>query len=221
MRTVFIVLITLLVTSAAFAETAYVSDEFEITLRREKGPGKKILKMLPTGAKVDVTERDEEEGYALVTTDSGTEGWVLTRYLVPQPVAKDRLNVANQRIKDMRGQIKELQDRVKELESQNKSLETAGNKLTRDEAKLQKEIETIKKVSAEPLVLYEENQKLKSDLLTLQRDMQSLQQEKVNLEDTSAKNWFLIGGAVCIVGIIMGLMLPNLTGRRKSSWSSL
>ena len=211
----------LLFSSLASAETAYVSDEFEITLRSDKGAGKKILKMLSTGTRLNIIERDNEAGYTLVSTDAGSEGWVLSRYLLDKPTAKSRLVSANARIKKLNSKISELESKVSTLEKSNSSLEKTEMKLGQREAKLQKELETLKKVSSEPIAMYEENQKLKSDLLTLRRDVQSLQQEKINLEDSSAKNWFLVGAAVCVLGIFAGLILPNLSGRRKTSWSSL
>ncbi|MDH5547383.1 MAG: TIGR04211 family SH3 domain-containing protein [Gammaproteobacteria bacterium] len=216
-----IVIFGFILCSPLMAATSYVSDDFEITLRSEKGSGKKILKMLATGTPLEVLERDDEEGYALVRTSSGTEGWVLTRYLSAQPVAKTRLEAATDRMQKMRTEIKELKDQVDELKSSNANLEKSSTKLSKNEEKLQKEIETIKKVSSDQLALYEENQQLKSELLTLRRDIQNVQQEKIRLEDDSAKDWFLIGAGVCIAGIIGGLVMPNVTSRRRSSWSSL
>ena len=218
----FIFLAILCFSSNAFAETtAYVSDDFEITLRSDKGPGKKILKMLATGTKLEVIETDEDEGYAYVRTGSGVEGWVLSRYLINQPVAKVLLERANSKVTELRKKLKEQDEQLNSLSKEKTSLERQSNSLDDRKSKLEKEIETIKRVSADQIALYEENQKLKGEVLTLRRDIQSIQQKNMNLQDESARNWFLVGAAVCVVGIFAGLVLPNMRFRKKSNWSSI
>jgi SH3 domain protein len=52
--------------------------------------------------------------------------------------------------------------------------------------------------------------------------VENLKQENRELRNETNQRWFLIGGGVIIVGIILGLILPHLRfQRRKSSWGSL
>ena len=81
-------LAALLFSSAAHAESAWVSDEFEITLRSGPSTSNAIQLMLKSGTELEVLERDRESGYARVRTGGGTEGWVLTRYLMNEPAAR-------------------------------------------------------------------------------------------------------------------------------------
>ena len=76
------------------AKTAYVTDEFKITLRSGESATHRILRMLPTGEKLNVLSSNPNNGYSKVRTASGAEGFVLTRQLVDQPVARDRLAAA-------------------------------------------------------------------------------------------------------------------------------
>ena len=76
------------------AETAYVTDELEITLRTGETTGHRIVRMLPTGEKLTVLGTNPDSGYSKVRTSNGTVGFVLTRQLVDTPVARDRLAAA-------------------------------------------------------------------------------------------------------------------------------
>jgi SH3 domain protein len=68
----------------SWANKAYVTDWFRISLRRGPSIENKILKFLPSGLPVEVLE--SQEGWnrvRLLEGDQGAlEGWVLSRYLV-------------------------------------------------------------------------------------------------------------------------------------------
>ena len=221
MKTLVIFIASLVAFTAQAEGTRYVSDEFEITLRTGKGNGHKILKNLASGTKLELVELDEEEKYALVRTDSGVEGWVVARYLVDRPIAKQRIDFFERKNKDLNEKIKELRDELKDIKAEASSLSKENNNLLSSRNKLEKEVATIKEVSSNELALYDENKTLKEQLLTIKRSVQELQQENINLQDQSARDWFLIGAGVCILGIIFGLILPNIRFRKKHSWGGL
>jgi len=43
----------------------------------------------------------------------------------------------------------------------------------------------------------------------------------MGLKDRSEREWFVRGAGVVIVGILIGLIVPRLKLRKKSSWDSL
>ncbi len=59
----------------SYAQTVYVIDEFEVTMRTGPSIENKIIAMLPTGTKLQVIE--EEGDWVLVRSPTGREGWVL------------------------------------------------------------------------------------------------------------------------------------------------
>ena len=93
MKNVFRVIVAGLVLSATTvsAEPAWVSDQFEITLRSGPSTSNAIQLMVDSGTRLEVLERDAESGYSRVQTQGGTEGWVLTRYLMNEPSAREQL----------------------------------------------------------------------------------------------------------------------------------
>jgi SH3 domain protein len=114
-----------------------------------------------------------------------------------------------------------LKAQLSSQEQKAASLEQQSGQISSAKTKLEKELETIRRVSADQIAMYEENKELKSQLLNLRRTIQTVTQENVSLKDSSARKWFMVGSAVCAIGIILGLVLPNLRFRKKESWGSL
>ena len=85
------VLATVFVGPAVFAQSVWVTDQFEITLRTGPSTGNSIRLSVSSGTRLEVIERDAESGYTHVRTQGGTEGWVLTRYLMNEPSAREEL----------------------------------------------------------------------------------------------------------------------------------
>jgi len=218
-----ILFFTLLLASTAIVaeEVRYVTDSFSITMRTGQGTQHKIVKSPKSGVKMTLIKEDKKTGYSHVRLDSGLEGWVLSRYLLSEPIAKTRLAQANRKTKALQAKVKELQDKLSTTAKSKQGFEKDSSRLGKDNEKLEKELKRIKEIAANQIAINDENKKLQEEVLTLKRDMQSVQQENMGLQDRSARDWFLIGAGVCILGIILGLVLPNLRFRRKQSWNSL
>ena len=97
-----VTLLLILCSATVAAETAYVTDELEITLRTGETTGHRIVRMLPTGEKLTVLGTNPDSGYSKVRTSNGTVGFVLTRQLVDTPVARDRLAAAEAEVKALK-----------------------------------------------------------------------------------------------------------------------
>ena len=62
----------------SYAQTVYVTDEFEITMRTGPSIENKIIEMLSTGTKLQVVE--ERGDWILVKSPKNEEGWIFKRY---------------------------------------------------------------------------------------------------------------------------------------------
>ena len=109
---------------SALAATAYVTDELEITLRRGQGTQFGIRAMLDSGSRVEVLQQDAESGYTQVRTSSGTEGWVLSRYLQNNPVARERVDTARQAQSQAEQQAAEAVAQLETVQSENAQMRT-------------------------------------------------------------------------------------------------
>ncbi|MGB5511064.1 MAG: TIGR04211 family SH3 domain-containing protein, partial [Woeseiaceae bacterium] len=93
-------LCSLFAVQAAGAAPAWVTDQFEITLRSGPSTSNAIQLMIDSGTQLEVLERDAESGYSRVRTAGGTEGWVVSRYLMNERSAREQLERLSSQLTD-------------------------------------------------------------------------------------------------------------------------
>ncbi|UCE76489.1 MAG: TIGR04211 family SH3 domain-containing protein [Gammaproteobacteria bacterium] len=207
--------------STAMAETRYVSDRLEIQMRTGKGTQFRILRMLPSGTALEILEVDQENGYSRVRTPSGVEGWVLSRFLMQGRAARDQLADAEKKLARLELENRKLSASLEDLQKTKGSIDTEREQLVKENRKLSQELEEIRRAASSALAIDAENKELKSRIVAYERQAQSLQQENEGLKDRTARDWFMVGAGVVILGMIIGLIIPRIRWRKKSSWDSL
>src|SRR3954471_24393089 len=101
---------------AAHAQTRYVSDKLGVELRRGPSTEYLILRSLDAGTALDVLEQDTAAGYSRVrVADQGTEGWILTRFLTAEPIARERLAAAEHSLTSAQAKVGVLEGKVADL----------------------------------------------------------------------------------------------------------
>lgn len=207
--------------ATAAAETRYISDELEVTLRTGRSTQHQIVRMLKSGTAVEVIASDAESGYTQVRTPSGAEGWVLSRYLETSPSARQQLDELRRRLATLEIENKQLKEQSSAFKEQNKAAGQQQQNLEEAKRHLEQELANIRKTAGSALALESENKRLKEQYLNLRSEVQTLQQENITLKDRGEREWFVRGAAVVVVGILIGLIVPRLKFRRRSSWDSL
>ncbi len=203
----------------AWAKTAYVSDQLKITMRSGESTTHKVIKMLPSGTPVDIISQNSQTGYSKVRIPSGSTGFVLTRMLLSERPARERLAEAEEQLQVLRQEPDKLSSQLASLQESNQTLQRQYEALARENDQLNSEIETLRLAAAEPMRIarerdmsVEKNRQLTDELATLKLSNQ-------RLTDKTEQNWFMIGAAAIIVGIVLGLILPRLrVRRRRSEW---
>jgi SH3 domain protein len=203
------------------AETRYITDQFEVTLRSGKSIKNEIIRMLPSGTRLEVLETDPASGYTFVKIPGGAQGWVLTRYTMSIPSARARLAAAESKLAKSEQKYKELEKKFNEISRLKTETVEERNRLNQQNLKVSRELAEIKRVSADALRISEENKRLKKRLATSDREIQFLQQENANLSDRSDRDWFMVGGGVVVFSMLFGIALTRIRWRRKSSWGDL
>jgi len=214
-------LLSLSIAVPAMAETLYVSDQLEIPMRSGISNQHRIVRMLPSGTPVTVLETDSTAVYTQVQTPSGVEGWVLSRYLMKIPAARDRLTAAEKKLADLELENRERAAKLAEAGTTKESLLGEVEQLNKENSKLTQELAEIRRTASNALALDSENKQLKNKLLELEREQQNLAQENDSLRDRSDRDWFMVGAGVVILGIILGLILPRIRLKKRSSWDTL
>ena len=209
------------ISGLAQAETRYVSDRLEIQMRTGKGTQFKILRMLPSGTALEVLEVDQQNGYSRVRSAGGVEGWVLNRYLMKGKAARDRLAEAEKELARLELENRKLSGSVGELRNAKGSIDQERGALSKENRKLSQELEAIRRTASSALAIDAENRDLKSKIVAYERQAQTLKQENEGLKDRTARDWFMVGAGVTILGMIIGLIIPRIRWRKKSSWDTL
>jgi len=201
-------------------ETRYVTDQLEITMRSGQSTKHQIVRMLPSGSAVEVLESGEDGDYTRIRTAQGSEGWVLTRYLDQQPSARQRLERADKRLSELGAENKRLSRDLAQVRSDKRELSKEKDLLSSEHEQLRQELNRIKRVSADVLSVDKENQSLKALLKQTQSNYEQSQEQITALQDSTARDWFIVGGGVILLGILIGLILPKIRWKKKSDWGT-
>jgi SH3 domain protein len=216
-----IILLLASVAQLAHAETAYVSDRLEITMRTGTSTQYSIVRMLPSGARVEVLETDAGSGYSRVRTSDGTEGWVLSRYLMARPAAREQVASATERAGSLELQVSDLSARLEALTGERNELAAQRDGLEAEVADLGAELDRVQRVSASSLELDQANRELRTRVAATDQENARLRGEIADLKRNTQRDWFLAGAGVLLLGLVLGLVLPRIRWRRRSGWGDL
>jgi SH3 domain protein len=209
-----------LASASALADPAWVSDQFEIMLRSGPSTSNAIQLMLTSGTRLEILEQDPESGYTKVKTEGGTEGWVLSRYLMSEPPAREQLEAltgqltnANARGTSMTSQLNAIKGEYDSATRQIRALENERDRISR-------ELAEIKRTAANVLAIDSRNKDLQQELTDAQIKASTLEEESQKLRSQQTRYWFMTGAAVLLVGMLLGLWLPRVRWHRRSRYDS-
>ena len=211
-------LIGILMCQSAWSESVWVSDEFEVTLRTGPSTGNAIEIMISSGTELEALERDADTGYTRVQTRGGTEGWVLTRYLMVEPSAREQLQTLTGQLTDASSRGWSVNDQLAAIRSEYDTAERRIEELERDKTELQQELADIRRTAANALAVNDENTKLRDRLMDSDIRVDTLEQESRDLSDQCSRYWFMSGGLVLVIGMVLGLWLPRIQWQRRARY---
>ncbi len=203
--------------SLVCADQRYVTDQFEVMLRTGPSGNHAILRMLNSGTALTVLDPAVDNGYVRAKTNAGTEGWVLVRYLIREPVARVQLeNLVKQVIQtepkdtNIRGQVNAVKA---EYDNANKRIAH----LEAEKKELKNQLDVIKSKAANVLAIDTENKQLQQKLTEARAQLKTLQEKYSELSNTNEKDWFITGALVLAGGLLLGLIIPKISWRRQRS----
>lgn len=189
--------ILLVCSGPLMAQTAYVSSVTEITMRTEPGLENRIVEILKSGTPLTIVEYRKD--WSMVESDSGKQGWILTRFITeerPKSLIVDELMEKN----------KTLSQDLEDLKTKNKELSEANANLL----DIEKKYLELKQDSVGVLDLQEKYDQINQKY--------TLQVQQVKALETRLRNddniFFLCGAGVFIFGLILGVSTRK---KRRSS----
>ncbi|PVX31731.1 SH3 domain protein [Pasteurella langaaensis DSM 22999] len=183
----------------AVAETAYVTENLNTYLRKGAGDNFKIAGAIQAGEPVTILNRQER--YTLIRDGKNREAWILNSELSSTPSSKNE----NPKLK---AQVQELTAK----------LENIDNDWKQRTAEMQRRSDDSNQKSSQ---LLEENSQLKRELEITKNKNRDLEALLDAGKREIAIQWFIYGGSVLGVGLILGLILPLIMPkrRRNDGWS--
>jgi len=185
-----------------FAESMYVTDQLKLTLRSGPSTGHKVLAVVESGQKVEILELGED--WSLVRNANGKEGYVLTRYLKPEPTHTVRLERLQSKHKALMQQSATMLEENTRFRSEDKKLKSALDKNEKELQKLGLDYDKLKAGSAEYLELKEKHKTVSRQLAEQTKRADTLDEELRAIEINQYIKWFLAGSGVLLVGFIVG-----------------
>ncbi|KEA53446.1 hypothetical protein DT73_06455 [Mangrovibacter sp. MFB070] len=201
LRLICLSLFALSVSATAVAdETRYVSDDLTTWLRSGPGDNYRLVGTLSAGEAVTLLQTNENTNYGQVRDKDGRTAWIPLKELNTDP--------------SMRTRVPALESQVKTLTDKLNNIDATWNQRTAD---------MQKKVAASDGIingLKSENQKLKNELVVAQKKVNMANLQLDDKQRTIIMQWFMYGGGVAGIGLLLGLILPHIIPgrRRKDRW---
>ena len=220
MKNIKLALVMLLLALAAHAETVYVTDNLNLSLRSEPNNDAKVVKLVATGTPLIVVGEKNKAGFTRVKLSNGIEGYIQTRQTQKEPPAREQMESLNKTIKSLQAENLGLKAELKVAKDSITPGTTLEKSLAIERDNLSLELGELKKASSNVIELKNERDELQERVVNSERELEQLRRENQALKDTSNQDWFLYGGILSIFSVILGFILPKLGWRRKNSWNT-
>ncbi|MFZ7173862.1 TIGR04211 family SH3 domain-containing protein [[Pasteurella] aerogenes] len=175
------------------AETKYVSENLNTFLRKGAGDQFKIAGAIQAGEAVTVLDRKDK--YTLIRDSRNREAWILTNELSNTPSSKQENPKLKAQIEELSLKLSRLdndwQQRTNEMQRRTKQAEEQSSQLLEQNSQLKRELDITKN----------KNRDLEAMLDAGKREI--------------AIQWFIYGGSVLGVGLLLGLIIPLILPKRR------
>lgn len=199
----------------------YIDDTLVVPLRSGESTDYRIVhKGISSGTKVKILQHNKETGYSKILTPTGLEGYLPTRYLTAEPIARDKLESINQELIHLKEENEKLKKAYTELSTEHDSLSKNFQQTEQTLEKNAQELNHIRTVSSDAINLDQRNQELRENNEQLRNQLELLQTDNNRLKDKTESNMMLVGGGLVLLGVILTLLIPLIKPSKKNdSWA--
>lgn len=206
-------------TEFAFAETRYIDDTLYAPLRSGEGLGFRIVhKGVKSGTALELIGSNSESGYSKVRTPEGIVGWLPTRYLVRQPIARIKLEQLTKEHDVLKEKFKEVSEERSNLRTTNDAIAEKNRELTDSNKRLQEELAEIKRISTNAITLDQRNRELRTINEQQNTELDARKAEIDLLKGNNERDKMLLGGGLVLLGVLIAVIVPMFKRDKRNSW---
>ena len=217
-----LLILFLSVTAPALAQTtAYISDTLEIPLRAGASERYKVIGAVRSGSAVEVLKVDAVKGYTQIRTSNGIKGWLPSQQLTDTPSSRELLAGVRQELEQMKTQHTDLQQHMDNVVSKPGAEAMGYPQLYEEAQRLRQQMAQFRKVAANAVAIDERNRVLQERAVTLERELQVVQQENQALRNDNDNVRFLMGAVILGACLLVAVMMPRLREQKRAQWSRL
>lgn len=202
---------------AATGYTHYVTDSIDVAVRTGGSYKNKILRMLPTGTPVSIIEVNKD-GWAQIEYQKGNStyaGWMPSSTLLNQPISKIRLEQQIAKTSSVEKKLNELQKELDTLQARFSTTDSALSTIKQEKFELTQELTHLKTISSNSILLDQQNQEMKQRLGQLESQNAIMKEQIEQSGDSIKRQWFLTGGGVLLLGLLLGRFFRTPSKRKK------
>ncbi|MBK5143010.1 SH3 domain-containing protein [Budviciaceae bacterium BWR-B9] len=177
------------------ADTRYISDNLNTYLRGGPSDNYRLTGTINAGEKVELLAVNDTTKYGQIQDSKGRTAWIPLDQLSTAPSLSERVPALEQQVKDLTDKLT--------------NIDNSWNQRTAD---MQEKV-----ANSDGIIngLKQENQQLKDELAAARKKVSDISLQMDDKQRTIIQQWFMYGGGVAGVGLILGLLLPYLIPRRK------
>lgn len=197
-------------------DTRYISDILLVPLRTGPSLEFRIVNAgLRSGTQVTLLENDPETQWSRIRVGQ-QEGWLPTRHLIDEPVARDRIEAMEQEVAALSEENERLQSQYNDLLGDNLAADEVYAEIEAERDEALAELERVREISSNAIMLDERNEELLSRNRVLENENEQLRSINESLEGDTHQWRMIVGGGLVTSGLLLGLILPVFVRRRRS-----
>lgn len=191
----------------------YVNDMIRIDVRTAANSQSSIIEVIPSGTRLVVLQEGAGD-FVRVRLESGTEGWVLGRYLTEEPIARTRVDAAQAKVEGLQTERTRLYSELNKYKEERNTYKAELDKLQSTHDTQVKELTDLRATSSAALDLDSENRRLKADL----QQQTERRAEAESRAQGAVTKLFMVGAICAAVGAVVGFFVGSAPARAEKKW---
>lgn len=196
-----------IVAATSAAETKYVTEDLNITLRTGPGTDRKIIAFPSAGDPLEIIAPGEE--YTEVMTRGGKQGFVLTRYLTDKEPSSAVLARLEQKYNQVVEKYNDLKQKASQMSGDTKDLSEELAKTQKELEQQTTDYETLKSESKQFLELKAKYEKAVKEASEARAKADKVDKELQQLMSSEINTGLLYGGGLIVLGFITGFIVKR------------